>query len=199
MTTNVGQRIALLAIGIGALAFLVSSGALQSGYAAGGEPKTWLRVDNDGDGDDSDILVGDAVTAYLLTTYNGPGIVTFRGFHAPDCSNGGGIPCETVVDNDGATAPTYAGDIPGACDPCFEYKVTFSPNTFVFGDDHIDATITNGDTVIGGNANGFTEHSFSVIPESPIGIAALVMSAFAALGGFMFLRSRKSLSLPNNL
>jgi len=197
MTTTLGKKIALLVIGIGALAFLISSSAFQSSYAAGGEPKTWLRVDNDGDGDDGDILVGDTVTAYLLTTYSGPGIVTFRAFHAPDCSNGSGIPCETQVDNDGSTAPTYAGDIPGACDPCFEYMVTFSADAFAFGEDHVDATITNGDDTIGGNAKGFTEHSFGVIPESPIGIAALVMSALAALGGFMFLRGKKTNSMLN--
>jgi hypothetical protein len=38
---------------------------------------------------------------------------------------------------------------------------------------------------------------FLVIPESPVGIAALVMSSLAALGGFAFLRTRKSGSTAN--
>ncbi|MGH9992141.1 MAG: hypothetical protein ACREBU_11580 [Nitrososphaera sp.] len=39
-------------------------------------------------------------------------------------------------------------------------------------------------------------HSFFVLPESPIGVAALVMSSLAVLGGFMFLRRRNHSQLP---
>jgi hypothetical protein len=44
--------------------------------------------------------------------------------------------------------------------------------------------------------DGVTHHlevgSFFVLPESPIGILALVTSSLAVLGGFMFLRSRNT-------
>ena len=46
--------------------------------------------------------------------------------------------------------------------------------------------------------DGVTHHlnigSFFVLPESPIGVAALVGSSLAVLGGFMFLRQRNTTS-----
>lgn len=48
--------------------------------------------------------------------------------------------------------------------------------------------------------DGVTHHldigSFFVLPESPIGVLALVMSSIAVLGGFMFLKKRNN---TNNL
>ncbi len=47
---------------------------------------------------------------------------------------------------------------------------------------------------------GVTQHleggSFFVLPESPVGIAALIGSSLAAFSGFVFLKSRKHASLP---
>lgn len=147
-------------------------------------PKTWLRVDEG-------LIVGSPVTAYLLTTYNGPASAEFRGFHDPDCSNGSDIPCETVFDSDGSTSPTFAGEIPGACEPCFEYKATFSPSTFVLGENHIDATIWNGDENVATVGGDFTEHSFFVIPESPVGIIGLVGSTIAAFAVYFKFRVKE--------
>lgn len=45
-------------------------------------------------------------------------------------------------------------------------------------------------------SNNWRNHSFFVLPESPIGILALVGSSLAVLGGFMFLRSRNHSNLP---
>ncbi len=39
-------------------------------------------------------------------------------------------------------------------------------------------------------------HSFFVVPESPIGVAALIMSSLAVLGGFMFLKRRSHSNMP---
>lgn len=43
----------------------------------------------------------------------------------------------------------------------------------------------------------FRNHSFFVLPESPVGVAALIVSSLAVLGGFMFLRNRnRTANLP---
>ena len=39
-------------------------------------------------------------------------------------------------------------------------------------------------------------HSFFVLPESPIGIVALIFSSLAVLGGFMFLKRRSNSNMP---
>lgn len=40
------------------------------------------------------------------------------------------------------------------------------------------------------------DESFFVLPESPVGAAALVVSSLAVLGGFMFLRNRSRAGMP---
>jgi hypothetical protein len=61
------------------------------------------------------------------------------------------------------------------------------------GDWHFHAEFRNAaDEIIADGRQEFQNHSFFVIPESPIGIAALVMSSLAALGAFMFLKGRKN-------
>jgi hypothetical protein len=146
----------------------------------------WLRVDDH-------LVIGQPVTAYLLTTYNGPGVATFRGFHEPDCTKGSGIPCETLTDSDGSAAPTYVGDIPGACAPCYEYKVTFSEDTFVKGENHIDAIIMDGDRVIAAVGGDFIEHSFFVLPDSPVGPILTLLSSVAAIAGYWAFKGRRYL------
>jgi hypothetical protein len=50
----------------------------------------------------------------------------------------------------------------------------------------------NGQLVDIKGSNVWTNHSFFVLPESPIGILALVGSSLAVLGGFMFLKKRNT-------
>ncbi|MCI0559202.1 MAG: hypothetical protein MN733_11960 [Nitrososphaera sp.] len=78
------------------------------------------------------------------------------------------------------------------------FSVTFSGALFdQQGDWHFHAEffdeqaniITDGD-------HTFANNSFFVLPESPIGILALVISSLAVLGGFMFLRGRHNSQLP---
>jgi hypothetical protein len=115
-----------------------------------------------------------------LTTYDGPGVAEFRGFHDQECPRASDQPCEVIFSNDASLSPTFAGDIPGACEPCHEYKVTFSPQTFAYGGNHIEAVIRSGDEIIATAGRDFTEQSLFVLPESPIGIIGLMFSALAA-------------------
>jgi hypothetical protein len=54
----------------------------------------------------------------------------------------------------------------------------------------------NGQLVDIKGSDVWTNHSFFVLPESPIGIIAIVASSLAVLGGFMFLRGRSHPQLP---
>ena len=74
------------------------------------------------------------------------------------------------------------------------YEVTFAAALFdVQGDYHFHAEFYNADDeLISDGRQTFANNSFFVLPESPIGVAALVISSLAVLGGFMFLRSRSN-------
>jgi hypothetical protein len=84
------------------------------------------------------------------------------------------------------------------------YEVTFLAALFdQQGDWHFhaefynsaDDTLTADELIADGNQT-FQNHSFFVLPESPIGVAALIISSLAVLGGFMFLRRRSHANLP---
>jgi hypothetical protein len=77
------------------------------------------------------------------------------------------------------------------------FSVLFDSSLFdEQGDWHFHAAFYNSeDELIADGQQTFANNSFFVLPESPIGVAALVASSLAALGGFMFLRSRKT-SMP---
>jgi hypothetical protein len=65
------------------------------------------------------------------------------------------------------------------------------------GDWHFHAEFYNAqDQLISDGRQTFANNSFFVLPESPIGVAALVVSSLAVLGGFMFLRGRSHSNLP---
>ena len=77
------------------------------------------------------------------------------------------------------------------------YTATFPAALFdVQGDWHFHAEFYDGDTLIADNQQTFANNSFFVLPESPIGVAALIVSSLAVLGGFMFLRRRSHANLP---
>ncbi len=78
------------------------------------------------------------------------------------------------------------------------YTTTFDGSLFdKQGDYHFHAEFYNAeDQLIADNQQTFTNNSFFVLPESPIGVAALVVSSLAVLGGFMFLRNRSHSNLP---
>ena len=68
----------------------------------------------------------------------------------------------------------------------------FSPGHWRF----VAEFYNNGQLVDIKGSNVWTNHSFFVLPESPIGILALVASSLAVLGGFMYLRSHGRAQLP---
>jgi hypothetical protein len=120
-----------------------------------------------------------------------------------NCPVGPGIPCATGTDNTATSPPTFS-PVPGDCDAgCEEYRVTFDPvaagaDTTPENELHFKILFKDAEgELIDVQGKDTRIHSFLVIPESPIGIAALVMSALAALGGFMFLKGRKSGSALN--
>lgn len=85
----------------------------------------------------------------------------------------------------------------GADQTC--YSVEFPGNLFdQQGDWHFHAQFYNADDqLISDGQQTFANNSFFVLPESPVGIVALIVSSLAVLGGFMFLRNRShSRNLP---
>jgi hypothetical protein len=78
------------------------------------------------------------------------------------------------------------------------YTATFAGSLFdQQGDWHFHAEFYNAQNqLISDGRQTFANNSFFVLPESPIGILALVGSSLAVLGGFMFLRSRSPGNLP---
>jgi hypothetical protein len=78
------------------------------------------------------------------------------------------------------------------------YTATFAGSLFdQQGDWHFHAEFYNAqDQLISDGRQTFANNSFFVLPESPIGVIALLGSTLAVLGGFMFLRSRGRTSLP---
>lgn len=78
------------------------------------------------------------------------------------------------------------------------YTTTFPGSLFdKNGDYHFHAEFYNAQgQIIADGRQTFANNSFFVLPESPIGVAALVASSLAVLGGFMFLRNRSHSNLP---
>jgi hypothetical protein len=83
----------------------------------------------------------------------------------------------------------------GATQECF--STTYDIGLFVPGDWRFVIEFYNAQNeIVAIEGADYRVHTFFVLPESPIGVAALVVSSLAVLGGFMFLRSRKSATLP---
>jgi hypothetical protein len=114
-----------------------------------------------------------------------------------NCTVGSGSPCATDTDNIATSPPLYS-DVPGECDPCNEYRVSFNPvaegaDTTPENELHFKILFKDASgELIDVNGKDIRVHSFLVVPESPIGAAALILSTLAALGAFMFLKGRKS-------
>ncbi len=101
------------------------------------------------------------------------------------------IPPQTSTTEE--TCPTGVGFTSGY--KCF--TTTFDSSNFSNGHWRFVAEYyLNGQLVDIKGSNVWTNHSFFVLPESPIGILALVASSLAALGGFMFLKKRSVGQMP---
>lgn len=77
------------------------------------------------------------------------------------------------------------------------FSTTFDSSLFTQGHWRFVAEYyNNGQLVDIKGSNTWTNHSFFVLPESPIGILALVVSSLVVLGGFMVLRGRTRARIP---
>jgi len=168
---------------------------ISSSYAAGG---TWVRSDPES------FTPGGTVDCVALTDIAEVDHIECKLFDDVNCPVGPDVECAIDSDNS-ATAPTFV-DVPGACGnagTCEEYRVTFDPvaeGADVTNDGehelHFKVLFYNAnDELISEESQAVQIHSFLVIPESPIGMFAIVGAALAGLGGFYLLRGRNATSI----
>ena len=117
-------------------------------------------------------------------------------FDDVNCPLGPDVACDVGTDASATSPPTFT-PVPGSCGAgCEEYRVTFDPvaaGADVTPDNelHFKITFLNSDgQPIEVQGKDVRIHSFLVIPESPIGMVAIVGAALAGLGGFYLLRGR---------
>ncbi len=192
MTTN-KMYIGILAI---ALAITVAPVLAQSAFAADANTKVRAfqndaKIDSGNPGQintDTDCVGGidnDEGATYMICYLVPPGV--------SNNDNSNAIAQLTATTEE--TCPADAGfDV--SDQTC--YTATFAGSLFdQQGDWHFHAEFYNAqDQLISDGRQTFANNSFFVLPESPIGILALVGSSLAVLGGFMFLRSRSHTNLP---
>ena len=192
MTTN-KMYIGILAI---ALAITVAPMLAQSAFAADANTKVRafqndVKIDSGNQGQintDTDCVGGidnDEGATYMICYLVPPGV--------SNNDNTNAIAQLTATTEE--TCPAGAGfDV--SDQTC--YTATFPGSLFdQQGDWHFHAEFYNAqDQLISDGRQTFANNSFFVLPESPIGVIALLGSTLAVLGGFMFLRSRGRASLP---
>jgi hypothetical protein len=183
---------------MGALALaLVLSPVLVSSASATAAPNTKVRalqngisLDESTQGDlvsDIDCVAGiegsgtaDEVVCYLVPD----------GIPTPDYATTP-IPPQTASTEE--SCPSGVGFTGGfVCFTTTFASTEFSPGHWRF----VAEFYKNGQLVDIKGSDVWTNHSFFVLPESPIGILALVGSSLAVLGGFMYLRGRSHSQLP---
>jgi hypothetical protein len=192
MTTN-KMYIGILAI---ALAITVAPVLAQSAFAADANTKVRAfqndaKIDSGNPGQintDTDCIGGidnDEGATYMICYLVPPGV--------SNNDNSNAIAQLTATTEE--TCPADVG-FNVASQTC--YTATFAGSLFdQQGDWHFHAEFYNAqDQLISDGRQTFANNSFFVLPESPIGILALVGSSLAVLGGFMFLRSRSHANLP---
>ncbi|HEV8387976.1 MAG TPA: hypothetical protein VGQ03_10175 [Nitrososphaera sp.] len=191
--TSSKKHIGIMAI---ALAVTIAPVLAQSAFAADANTKVrafqnGVLIDSGNPGQintDTDCVGGiddDEGATYMICYLIPPGV--------SNNDNSNSIAQLTVTAEE--TCPTDAGfDVSDQV--C--YTATFAAALFdQQGDWHFHAEFYNAqDQLIADGRQTFANNSFFVLPESPIGVAALIASSLAVLGGFMFLRSRNHTNLP---
>lgn len=189
------KQLGILAI---ALAITVAPVLAQSAFAAGANTKVKafqngaVVGDSQSDGGqintDTDCVGGidnDEGSTYMICYLIPPGVSNNDNSNAiAQLTSSAEITCPANVGFNVADQDCYSVTFPAAL---------FDKN----GDWHFHVEFYNAqDQLIADGQQTFANNSFFVLPESPIGVAALVMSSLAVLGGFMFLKSRKHSDLP---
>jgi hypothetical protein len=194
MTTSISSRIAVFSMA--ALTFaLLTAGSLTQSVFAPSEPNAKARAIQAGVSLDSETAgtlgVDIDCVGGILSSANADSIICYlvpEGVPTPNYKTDA-----SVVSQAGASSscPSDAGFT--ASDECF--STTFSSALFTPGDWRFVVEFYSNGQLVGLAGIDYRVHTFFVIPESPIGAAALVLSSLAALGGFMYLRSHKHESL----
>jgi hypothetical protein len=192
MTTNKGY-IGILAI---ALAITVAPVLAQSAFAADANTKVRalqndVKIDGDNPGQintDTDCVGGidsDEGATYMICYLIPPGVSNNDNANA-------------VAQLTATTEETCPADVGFNVNNQVCYTTTFAGSLFdQQGDWHFHAEFYNAQNqLISDGRQTFANNSFFVLPESPIGVIALLGSTLAVLGGFMFLRTRGRTSLP---
>jgi hypothetical protein len=174
-----------------ALALLLTPAIIGTAFAKVVEPNTKVRAIQDGNsldesipgqlGFDTDCVAGiqgsgivDEVVCYLVPD----------GIPTPDYVTTAITPQSSTTEE---SCPGGVGFTGGFV--CF--TTTFDSGLLSPGHWRFVAEYYNdGQLVDVKGSNVWTNHSFFVLPESAIGIIALVASSLAVLGGFVFLRGR---------
>ena len=157
----------------------------------------------------------DSVEAKARALQNGISLdTTTEGTVGSDIDCVGGVDTDGGADNaicylvpDGVPTPDYATD-PSvisqamSATTCPEdagftgdeecFSTTFDESNFTPGHWRFVVEFYNGQELVDLAGNDFRVHSFGVIPETPIGMIAIVGAALAGLGGFYLLRGRQS-------
>jgi len=202
---NSGRTRALTALAAGTLVILLGGSFFQSSFAVPPLPQGTVRAIQNGNSLDSEDNNQGVLGADIDCV---GGITTSAGATSMDCylvpegvapGNGDFLTDPSVVKQTTTTTepcPTGVGF--GSGQTCF--VTTFDDSLFTPGDWHFVAVWFNGSTQINilGEHN-FKVHSFGVIPESPLGIAALVGSSLAALAGYSYFRSKKGTQISGSL
>jgi hypothetical protein len=190
MSTSRSLKIKSLTIGAAFVVAMLTM-TVSNSFAAGG---SWARADPE------PYTPPGTVDCVALTDIAEVASVQCKLFDDVNCPVGPDVECAIGSDTT-ATAPPTFSDVPGECGnagTCEEYRVTFDP--VADGADvtpqkelHFKIYFLNSDgNLISEQSQDIQIHSFLVIPESPIGMIAIVGAALAGLGGFYLLRGRNN-------
>lgn len=187
---------AISALAMGVLVLLIGGSFAQSGYAV--PINAQVKAVQNGVGIDTNtqgVLGEDIDCVGGLSTTEFDEMICYLvpdGVATPDYKTGA-IADQTA--NSQISCPTGVGF--GASDACM--STTFDDSLFSPGHWRFVAEFYNEGELVDTAGIDYGVHSFFVIPESPLGIAALVGSSLAALAGYSFLRSRKGTQISSGI
>jgi hypothetical protein len=188
---NPRQTIALTALAVGTLAVLIGGSFIQSSFAIPPvTPTSKTKAVQNGvacDTQNACNLLDDIDCVGSLTTSNYDEMICYLvpdGVATPDYKTGASDSGSSTTQ---ITCPDNVGFESG--DVCM--SVTFPISDFTPGHWRFVTEFYLNGQLVNTNGQDFGVHSFFVIPESPLGIAALIGSSLAALAGYSYFRSKK--------
>src|SRR5215510_2447397 len=183
---NPRHTIVLAALAVGTLAVLIGGSFIQSSFAIPPvTPTSKTKAVQNGVGCDSQNecnLLDDIDCVGSLTTSDYDKMICYLvpdGVPTPQYKTG-------ATDSGDSTTQVSCPDNVGFTggDTCM--SVTFPISDFTPGDWRFVTEFYKGGVLVDTNGADFGVHTFFVIPESPLGIAALIGSSLAALAGYSY-------------